>query len=216
MDEDKPGAKPTIVPRPNGPLLVKGLGQMRNSRGEALEVRETLALCRCGQSANKPFCDSTHRKIGFSDANTAADGSADKVDRYEGPELTILDNRYLCAHAGTCTDGLAEVFRYGTEPWIDPAGSKADRIQEAVRACPSGALAFALGGSETRDFDRDPAITIARNGPYYVVGGIDLETDAWGQGASREHYALCRCGQSKRKPFCDGSHWEVEFTDEKN
>jgi CDGSH-type Zn-finger protein len=207
-------AKPTITPRPNGPLLVTGLQHLRNSKGQRLETRESFALCRCGQSANKPFCDATHRRIGFSDAHTA-DASADVPERYEGPELTILDNRYLCAHVGACSDGLAEVFRYQQEPWIDPAAAPADRIREVIARCPSGALAYAQGGREVRDLEREPAITVSQNGPYFVVGGIALETDAWGQCASREHYALCRCGKSRRKPFCDGSHWDG-FSDEKN
>lgn len=207
--------KPTITPRPNGPLLVKGLQHLRNSKGERLETRETLALCRCGQSGNKPFCDATHRKIGFQDENTA-DAHADQWDRYEGPELTILDNRFLCAHIGECSDGLPEVFRYGSEPWIDPAGAAGQTIREVIERCPSGALAYALGGQEGPDLNREPAVTVSHNGPYFVVGGVELETEAWGQGASREHFALCRCGRSKRKPFCDGSHWEAEFTDEKN
>jgi CDGSH-type Zn-finger protein len=207
-------ATPRVVPRPNGPLLVTGLQHLRNSKGERLETRETIALCRCGHSANKPFCDSTHRKIGFSDAHTA-DASEDRTERYEGPELTILDNRFLCAHIGECTDRLAEVFRYGQEPWIDPGAAPAERIREVVARCPSGALAHALRGQAPSDPQREPAITVSKNGPYYVVGGIGLETDKWGQGASREHYALCRCGLSKRKPFCDGSHWDA-FVDEKN
>ena len=66
-----------------------------------------------------------------------------------------------------------------------------------------------------RDIEREPAITVSKNGPYFVVGSIGLESDAWGQGASREHYALCRCGKSKRKPFCDGPHWDG-FSAEKN
>lgn len=207
--------KPTIKPRENGPLLVQGLEHLRNSKGERLETRETVALCRCGGSANKPFCDGTHRRIGFRDEHTA-DASDDKVDRYEGPELAILDNRFLCAHIGACSDGLAAVFRYGVEPWIDPAGAPGQAIRDVIQQCPSGALAFALGGQEVREFERGPAVTVSHNGPYYVVGGIELETGAWGQGASREHYALCRCGKSRRKPFCDGSHWEAEFTDENN
>lgn len=206
--------KPTITPRPNGPLLVKGLQHLRNSKGERLETRPTLALCRCGHSANKPFCDGTHSRVGFTDAYEA-DGSADRVDEYKGPELTILDNRFLCAHVGACSDGLPEVFRYQQEPWIVPDAAEAERIREVIARCPSGALAYAQGGREVRAGEREPAVTVSKNGPYHVVGAIALATDAWGQGASREHYALCRCGKSKRKPFCDGSHWDG-FTDEKN
>ena len=60
---------PSIRARENGPLVVSNLTRLRNSRGEDLDVQETIALCRCGGSANKPFCDGTHRNNGFSDEN---------------------------------------------------------------------------------------------------------------------------------------------------
>jgi CDGSH-type Zn-finger protein len=215
MAEKTGSERPRITPRGNGPLLVKGLHLLRNSKGEQLKCDGTIVLCRCGGSANKPYCDGTHRKNGFADANTAERG-ADRTERYAGPGVTILDNRFLCAHVGACTDGLAEVFKYGEEPWIDPGAADAERICEVIRRCPSGALAYALGGKEERDYGRDPAVTVSKDGPYFVVGGVELETEAWGQGASREHYALCRCGASKNKPFCDGSHGAIGFTDDKN
>lgn len=215
MSEDKSAQQPSITCSANGPLVVKGLQNLRSSKGEALRTRATIALCRCGGSANKPFCDGTHARIGFKGDNTAERG-ADTVERYAGPEIEILDNRFICAHVGACTESLAEVFRYGKEPWIDPHGAPAQRIEEAIRRCPSGALAFARSGREVRDVGREPGITVSRNGPYHVVGGVELDTEAWGAGASREHYALCRCGESRNKPFCDGSHWEAGFEDERN
>ena len=66
---------------------------------------------------------------------------------------------------------------------------------------------------EHRDRDAAPSITATRNGPYAVTGGIELIGVTFGDGASQEHYTLCRCGASKNKPFCDGSHWAVNFTD---
>ncbi len=51
----------------DGPLVVKGVTELRNSRGEAIPVKDPVYLCRCGGSANKPFCDGTHKKIGFKD-----------------------------------------------------------------------------------------------------------------------------------------------------
>jgi CDGSH-type Zn-finger protein len=94
----------------------------------------------------------------------------------------------------------------------------------AVRNCPSGALSYAIGGVECRDeVDqvREPMIVISKDGPYRITGGIPLEDEHGkdeqrAQGSSREHYSLCRCGQSKNKPFCSGMHWYVNFHDEKN
>lgn len=206
---------PTIDCRPNGPYLVKGLIVLRNSRGEGLAAPQGFALCRCGGSATKPFCDGTHGRNGFSDARQPG-ATADRRDVYIAPAITIHDNRGICSHAGICTDRLASVFKYGSEPWIDPAGADAAAIGKTVHACPSGALSFSIGDVEQAIPERPGAITVTKDGPYAVVGQVGLVDAAWGQGASPEHYTLCRCGASRNKPFCDGSHWTSGFKDERN
>jgi CDGSH-type Zn-finger protein len=204
--------EPTIECKPNGPYLVKGLEALTNARGERVPTQPAMALCRCGGSASKPFCDGTRRKNGFSGAKLV-DGSADKRETYQGQSIAIHDNRAMCSHAGHCTDGLAAVFKYGAEPWIDPDGAPVAAIVAMIRKCPSGALSYTLGGVEERDQQRDPTITVTKDGPYAVVGGVRLTGEAWGSGASTEHYTLCRCGGSKNKPFCDGTHWRIGFRD---
>lgn len=212
MSEESGSNRPAITPGNNGPLLVKHLGSLRGSRGEPLETKKTIALCRCGGSARKPFCDGAHAGNGFSSASeSGGDAIPDQWDEYDGDALFLHDNRKLCAHAGICTDQLQEVFGNGREPWIDPNAAPPEAIREIVRKCPSGALCYSEAGEIQENFQRDPEITVSKNGPYYVVGGIELETEHWTYGASREHYALCRCGASKNKPFCDGSHWGIEF-----
>ncbi len=205
--------EPTIECRPNGPYLVKNLEALRNSRGDGIPTKPVIALCRCGGSGNKPFCDGTHKTNGFSGAKLT-DGSADKRETYRGPSIAIHDNRGICAHAGHCTDGLAAVFKSGAEPWIDPDGAKIEAIIQTIRRCPSGALSYALDDVEERDQQREPMITVTKDGPYAVVGGVRLTGAPWGAGASTEHYTLCRCGGSKNKPFCDGTHWSIGFRDE--
>jgi CDGSH-type Zn-finger protein/ferredoxin len=206
--------KPSIRPAPDGPYLVKGLRSFSNRKG-AIPIRATMALCRCGGSASKPFCDGTHAKIGFSSAKLE-DRVPDKREDYQGGRITIHDNRAICAHAGHCTDRLSSVFRLKQEPWIDPDGAAPDEIIAAVRNCPSGALSYSSEGVERRDRDGDPAIFVSPNGPYVVTGGPELLDTPRGDGASSEHFTLCRCGGSKNKPFCDGSHWYNKFTDEGN
>jgi CDGSH-type Zn-finger protein len=202
---------PSIEARPNGPYMVKGLAELRAASGEKLATQPVIALCRCGGSAKKPFCDGTHKTNGFSSAKTA-DASADRRETYAGKRISIHDNRSLCAHAGYCSDGLASVFKYGAEPWIDADGASVEAIVATIRRCPSGALSYSVDGIEHRDEARPPAITVTKDGPYGVVGGVRLE-EARGEGASTEHYTLCRCGASKNKPFCDGSHWSAGFKD---
>lgn len=216
MTSTKESQQPiTIQAMPNGPYLVKGLTNLKNSNGEALPATDVVALCRCGGSSNKPFCDGTHAKNGFS-GEKEADGSQDKVDGYVGQEITIHDNRSICAHAGFCTDNLAAVFRLRQEPWIDPNGEEAQAIISAIRQCPSGALSYSIDGITYKGQDREAAITVSKDGPYFVTGGITLPGETLAEGASTEHYTLCRCGASKNKPFCDGSHWSIEFKDDKN
>ena len=207
----------------NGPYLVTNAEHLQNSRGERIPARPQMALCRCGGSAIKPFCDGTHARIGFT-GKKEPDRVPDRRDTYIGQQVTILDNRGICQHSGFCTDNLASVFRLHQDPWIDPNGASMQEISAAVRNCPSGALSYAIDGIERRDDvdqQREPAITVSKDGPYRITGGIPLK-DGQGhdeqraQGSSQEHYALCRCGQSKNKPFCSGMHWYVNFHDEKN
>ena len=140
--------RPRITLSRDGPLLV-AVDDLTNSKGERLEARHGVALCRCGASARKPFCDSSHIRVGFSDERRP-DSTPDRVDDQIGPSDV---------HA--------------------------------------------------------PSIRIAHNGPYEVQG-IDLDSETWSEGASRERYALCRCGGSKNKPFCDGTHRSIKFQDDRN
>jgi len=206
---------PTIECKANGPYLVKDLQDLRKSNGAIIPTKPVMALCRCGGSANKPFCDGTHQKNGFS-GTKLSDASADARRDYRALGITIHDNRALCAHAGLCTAGLASVFKYGSEPWIDPDGAAVEQIVQTIHKCPSGALSYSINGVEEHSQQRTPAITVTKDGPYAVVGAVALLDQTWGQGASTEHYTLCRCGGSRNKPYCDGTHWSIGFEDEKN
>ena len=206
--------KPRLTPLPNGPYSFQPLEvpNLRRANGESCASARGVSLCRCGGSKNKPFCDGAHAKNGFS-GERLTDGSADRRASYPGKRITIHDNRDICAHAGACTDDLKSVFRMKQEPWIDPDGASVDEIIATIRKCPSGALSYSIDGVEQRDQERAPMVTVTNDGPYAITGGVELEGAAFGDGASREHYTLCRCGGSKNKPFCDGTHWSIGFKD---
>jgi CDGSH-type Zn-finger protein len=208
-------SRTTIRPEVDGPYIIRNLRKLTNSKGEDLRVRPIVALCRCGGSAIKPYCDGTHARIGFC-STKSAERTPDRLDRYEAKEIVVLDNRGTCCHFGNCTDHLPEVFHNKGEPFVAADGADADSIEAIVRQCPSGALGFVKDGVTYDGEERDAEIYVAHNASYYVRGGIELEGEPFDKGASREHYALCRCGQSKNKPFCDGSHWYAKFTDEDN
>jgi len=210
--------KPKIVCLPNGPYYLLNdmvpvpVPNLRRANGEPCANVRGVALCRCGGSKNKPFCDGTHGTNGFRDHNLA-EGSRNRRVNYVGKRITIHDNRGICAHAGFCSDSLEAVFRSGQEPWIDPDGARVEEIIQTIKKCPSGALSYSIANVEHRDQDRVPMVTVTKDGPYAITGGIELLGIPFGEGASREHYTLCRCGASKNKPFCDGSHWQIGFRD---
>jgi CDGSH-type Zn-finger protein len=209
------GEKPTIDANGDGSLKVHNLKKFKNSKGEDIEVKETMGLCRCGASENKPFCDGSHNGIGFTGKNEGGKNE-DELDNYEGKEITIHDNRKICSHAAICTDKFKSVFKHGEEPWIVPDGDTKEKVMEFVRQCPSGALSYSVDGDKMEDEKREPGIEIFKDGPYNVVGGVGLKEGVEMKGQSKEKYSLCRCGASKNKPYCDGNHWDAKFKDEEN
>ncbi len=125
----------------DGPLGIEDLESLTDANGEELEIKSRMALCRCGASENKPFCDGAHKKIGFSS----------KIEKQE-------------------TD---------------------QKINEGKRA-----------------------IKVYLNGPYEVSGDIELNINDEMSLSGDDPYYLCRCGASENKPFCDGSHKKIDFSDE--
>ena len=134
--ENQMKEKPKILPLPNGPYYLlndmepKVVENLQNSKGKPLSTVLGVALCRCGASNNKPFCDGTHGTIGFSSENkiTAAanynnnnDSSnkhmiKDKRKDYVGKAITIHDNRRICSHAAECVNNLSSVFKLNSRP----------------------------------------------------------------------------------------------------
>lgn len=197
--------KPIITVVKNGPYIVRGLEHFKDSKGRELTVQPTMSLCRCGASKNKPYCDGSHTKIGFvgeKDPNIVPR----EIHEWKGKRITIVDNPDVCCRDRSCVNNLPRVFEEE-----NPDAATVKQIIDTIRKCPSGALTYKMGGRHCQDFHREPSITIAKNGPLKVVGGIRLQDEMKSQPACPEHYTLCRCGQSKNKPFCDGSHLDVDF-----
>ncbi len=204
-----------IEPKENGPYLVRSLKSLTNSKGtDLLRDKEVVALCRCGKSSNKPFCDGTHKNIEFSSASEKIE--IGKWRDYVGKHITIHDNRRLCAHAGKCTHGLASVWRMGEKPWIDPDGAAVEDIIAVIEKCPSGALSYSIDEKQVDDSEGPDTVFVSSNGPYHVSGSVTLSDPSRIDDDLPSQYALCRCGASKNKPFCDGSHWDIKFTDDDN
>ncbi len=186
-----------IIPLKDGPLRVSGLESLEGDKG-SIEVEKEIMLCRCGQSANKPFCDGAHVKAEFK-GESGPNEDNERLN-FPGEPVTFYENVAICSHAGYCASGKPDEWKKDHSD---------DEIIAMCQKCPSGALSYAIDGKEYRDRDHPMKISIEKDGPFRVQGRIELRNTVWGEGASREHYTLCRCGASKMKPFCDGSHDEV-------
>lgn len=198
----------------DGPYVVEECSELTASQGDAIPIDPYVHLCRCGKSRNKPFCDNTHVEYGFR-SHKIGGRQPDRVDRYEGKQITILDNRGVCSHRGHCTTNLPDVFRGGTEPWIDPDAADPKEIARVIRMCPSGALSYEWQGERFSDWSDTQRLELSKNGPIEVTGTVELHDEEGSSPQTGDHYTLCRCGGSKNKPFCDGTHWYNGFRDEK-
>ena len=198
----------TIEQRDGGPLVALRLPVLNGADGEALNNKPVMALCRCGASKNKPYCDGSHNDIGF-DSSPSDDRSKDEILTYEGKEISIHYNRLLCSHAAECGRRQKAAFDSSRKPWIVPDNASKEGIMEVVKACPSGALRFSVAGEPPQHAQQDiKGITVEKDGPYRV-SGIPLAASRQAKGASPDKYVLCRCGASKNKPYCDGSHVDI-------
>ncbi len=193
--------KPTIEERENGPLVVKHVTRLQGADGEMLESKPVMALCRCGGSMNKPFCDNSHKTNGFQSRGGEPAGK-DKLLVYEGAEVTVTYNPRLCSHAAECGRIAEHIFNPKLRPWVQPDNGTVAEVEAVIAACPSGALALAERQHLTGDVAE---IRVERNGSYWVSGPT-IDALAAGEGATSEKYVLCRCGMSGNKPYCDGTH----------
>ena len=102
----------------------------------------------------------------------------------------------------------------GKEPWIEPDAAGVEAIIAVIGQCPSGALSYSIDGKQTNQGTAADGISVSKNGPYHVTGEFTLKDPSRDNDDTPGRYALCRCGASKNKPFCDGSHWDIKFDDD--
>lgn len=203
---------PVIEEREDGPLILKGDVPVIGPDGTALEAKPLHALCRCGASANKPYCDGSHRELGFKSRGGVPAGKG-RIITYDGADISVTYNPLLCAHAAECGRLASKVFNPEQKPWVQPDNGTAEDVRAVVAACPSGALAIAGDAGPEHVIEDGPAVHIQKNGPYWVRN-IPPPVAPEAEGASAGKYVLCRCGKSGIKPFCDGSHRDAGWTDE--
>ncbi|HKE44330.1 MAG TPA: CDGSH iron-sulfur domain-containing protein [Steroidobacteraceae bacterium] len=134
---------------------------------------------------------------------------ADKTEIYHGARITVRFDGNRCIHSRNCVLGDPRVFVPNAPgPWINPDAVPIERVVELVHACPSGALTYERSDGE--ESEQPPVVNTVRvreNGPLAFHAQLHFRG---GEVALRA--TLCRCGASKTKPFCDGSHTEAGFT----
>ena len=182
--------------------------------GDAFPALGTYALCRCGQSNSKPFCDGSHAKIGFDGTETAKrQPYLEQAIVFSGPVFSLTDVKSLCAFARFC-DPCGQV-------WTQVANTDQAAVRESflrqVGNCPSGRL-VARDNTTGKLVEPELPISISLvedpkqkcSGPLWLRGGIPVVAADGVEYEVRNRVTLCRCGQSKNKPFCDGAHVATE------
>jgi CDGSH-type Zn-finger protein len=209
----------------NGPYLVSGKVPLTEriitcdaegtpnkwSEGKKYPIQENYALCRCGQSGHKPFCDGTHVKVKFEGTETASRQSfLEQAKKIAGPTLELKDVEVLCASARFCHRG-GEIWNL--IPKSDDPKAKGTAIEDAGD-CPSGRLVVQERKTgEAIEPRLEPSIvlvedpTVGVSGPIWTRGYIPAESAEGEAYEVRNRVTLCRCGKSSNKPYCDSSHY---------
>lgn len=137
-----------------------------------------------------------------------------KVFKYDGKQATVAWHGRLCIHIGECGRASGDLFVNGRKPWCQPDESSADEIEDVVLRCPTGALTVDYeDGSHVEQADAVNSVHVAYNGPLFVRGDLDIEGAPENAPGLNFRAALCRCGKSRNKPYCDNSHEKAEFQD---
>lgn len=131
---------------------------------------------------------------------------------YESDGIRVIWDATLCIHTGICLRALPSVFDVHARPWVDLDGALATDVAATIRACPTGALRYEPKGDLEDEKPDEPTIVEVRpNGPLYVRGRVEVIAPGGRQVTEGPRMALCRCGASENKPFCDNSHRLVGF-----
>jgi uncharacterized Fe-S cluster protein YjdI len=146
-------------------------------------------------------------------SETKVGSTRDRVMKeYATEEIVVEWEPRLCFHSKNCVRSLPQVFDETRRPWITVDAASADEVDTAVARCPSGALRARRVGIPARTREGAPEIRASANGPLLLSGGVrvlDADGNLLYEG---ERAALCRCGGSGNKPFCDGTHLTNGFS----
>jgi CDGSH-type Zn-finger protein len=223
--------KGRIVVSKNGPYLVSGGLPLRTEvavvgserapekwvNGSQCRVGANYRLCRCGRSEHKPFCDDTHIRVRFRATDKHHRKSYLSLSqKLAGPGLVLRDAESLCSSARFCfpKGGTWELTLHSDDPL------KRKTAIEQAGNCPSGRLvAYDKKTGKPIEPEFVPSISLTEDpqrrvsGPIWVKGGTPIVSAQGKVYETRNRVTLCRCGRSRNKPFCNGTHIKVKFSD---
>ncbi|MER7210036.1 ferritin-like domain-containing protein [Streptosporangium sp. NPDC000239] len=226
------GDRRRIVVLRDGPYVVYGGVPLRRKRKivsagndaltwqthEHLETEDTYALCRCGHSSSKPFCDGTHAAVGFDGTEAAvAPPYRETQHVHDGVGISAQRVGELCVHAAFCVGRTRPIAEMLAD--TDDSDVRSD-IMGRIDHCPSGSYSYALSrGGETVEPDLPQAVSVLEeeNGlasALWVTGGVPVTRSDGQPLETRNRMTLCRCGHSGNKPLCDGTHRRIDFREE--
>ncbi len=215
----------------DGPYLVSGgvplselvitnsNGSNVYTKGREIKTDGDYALCRCGHSKDKPFCDGSHRTAHFSGKTTAAKESfSEQAVKYTGENIILEDVENLCAFARFCHHQKQNVWDL-----TEYSNNRADEELAVKLACdcPAGRLVmYDKQSGQAIEPTYDESIVVLQDlsgdcsGPLWVRGGVAIEDEDGNILGKRNRVTLCRCGESQNKPFCDTTHSGIKFKDD--
>jgi CDGSH-type Zn-finger protein/uncharacterized Fe-S cluster protein YjdI len=198
---------PSLSPSPT-PRLARAARQFRELADQAARLFPPIPSVASSPGV-VTYPPSTADAAVPAGAPVAAPAAAPQMETAAGRDLDILFTARRCIHARFCVTGAPRVFLANVQgPWIHPDAMPVERLVDIAHACPSGAIRYRRHDGQPDE--TAPPVNLAairEAGPYAFRGDLMLRGAASGFRAT-----LCRCGASKNKPYCDGSHHEIGFS----
>jgi uncharacterized Fe-S cluster protein YjdI len=141
----------------------------------------------------------------------SAPASRGPTRSYASDAIEVHWEPRLCIHVQHCVHRLPAVFRADERPWIVVDGADADAVAETIEQCPTGALHRRLDGGAEEDAPSETVVDPRPDGPLFLRGRLRIVGDDGHVVREDTRVALCRCGGSANKPFCDGTHGRIGF-----
>lgn len=181
-------------------------GEALSRLGERLE-RARPGSVEAGHGAVRPPAPTAAAagEAAVSTAATANDASA--IEEARGQHLVVRFEAKRCIHARFCVLGAPDVFLANVKgSWLRPDAMPVESLVAIAHSCPSGAITYErLDGGAAEGAPPVNVLRLRENGPLAVHAQLELD------GRSMHRATLCRCGASRNKPFCDGSHATLPF-----